>query len=222
MMPKHLLFIPDGNRRFLKNSKSNLVYFDSEILEIGFNKIYEITKFLIKELGFEGEISFVVLTPDNLKRENLMECVNLYSEKISNKLKEQQNLDNFYVETKVFGDLSPFSLKTQKILSNILESNQPASGKKSKLNLFINYDMEKDFCDYKSYKDWKENSEVGRLPLFDMVIRTGGNKRISGFAPMKFGYAEIYFLDCLWPEIDGSILHKYLQDYNSRMCNYGL
>jgi len=40
------------------------------------------------------------------------------------------------------------------------------------------------------------------LPPIDLVIRTGGQQRLSGFLPLQTAYAELWFTDILWPEFE--------------------
>lgn len=59
------------------------------------------------------------------------------------------------------------------------------------------------------------------LPDVDLMIRTGGEKRISGFLPWQSVYAELYFTDKCWPEFDEAELDKALEDFSKRKRNFG-
>ena len=59
------------------------------------------------------------------------------------------------------------------------------------------------------------------LPDVDLLIRTGGEKRLSGFLPWQAAYAELYFTDALWPDFDERELDRELTDYASRKRNFG-
>lgn len=59
------------------------------------------------------------------------------------------------------------------------------------------------------------------LPDPDLVIRTGGEKRISNFLLWQSAYAEYYFSDVLWPDFDGRCLDGALADYAGRKRRYG-
>jgi undecaprenyl diphosphate synthase len=55
----------------------------------------------------------------------------------------------------------------------------------------------------------------------DLLIRTGGEKRLSDFMLWECAYAELYFTDCLWPDFDEHGLHQALRDYAGRQRRYG-
>jgi len=55
----------------------------------------------------------------------------------------------------------------------------------------------------------------------DLLIRTGGEKRLSDFLLWECAYAELYFTDCLWPDFDEHGLHQALRDYAGRQRRYG-
>ncbi len=59
------------------------------------------------------------------------------------------------------------------------------------------------------------------LPDVDLMIRTGGEKRLSGFLPWQAAYAELYFSDTLWPDFDEAELDRALEDYAQRKRNFG-
>jgi undecaprenyl diphosphate synthase len=55
----------------------------------------------------------------------------------------------------------------------------------------------------------------------DLLIRTGGEKRLSDFLLWECAYAELYFTDCLWPDFDESGLNQALRDYAGRQRRFG-
>jgi len=55
----------------------------------------------------------------------------------------------------------------------------------------------------------------------DLLIRTGGEKRLSDFLLWECAYAELYFTDCLWPDFDEQGLHQALRDYAGRQRRFG-
>ncbi|MES2787533.1 MAG: polyprenyl diphosphate synthase [Pseudomonadota bacterium] len=55
----------------------------------------------------------------------------------------------------------------------------------------------------------------------DLVIRTGGERRLSNFLLWQAAYAELYFSDKLWPEFDEAALDEALADYASRERRFG-
>ena len=59
------------------------------------------------------------------------------------------------------------------------------------------------------------------LPPLDLLIRTGGEYRISNFLLWQAAYAELYFSDLLWPEFDRKALQLAVQDYRQRQRRFG-
>ena len=59
------------------------------------------------------------------------------------------------------------------------------------------------------------------IPEIDFVIRTSGEKRLSGFMPWQAGYAELYFSKKLWPDFTRNDLHTALVDYSNRQRRFG-
>ncbi len=55
----------------------------------------------------------------------------------------------------------------------------------------------------------------------DLLIRTGGEKRLSDFLLWECAYAELYFTDCLWPDFDETGLKQALRDYCGRQRRFG-
>jgi undecaprenyl diphosphate synthase len=55
----------------------------------------------------------------------------------------------------------------------------------------------------------------------DLLIRTGGEKRLSDFLLWECAYAELYFTDCLWPDFDEQQFQAALEDYASRVRRFG-
>jgi len=59
------------------------------------------------------------------------------------------------------------------------------------------------------------------LPDVDLVIRTGGELRLSNFMIWQAAYSELYFTDVLWPDFDEKELEKALQVYSERQRRFG-
>ena len=58
-------------------------------------------------------------------------------------------------------------------------------------------------------------------PMPDLLIRTGGEQRLSNFLLLQSAYTELYFTDTLWPDFDEVALDKALADYASRQRRFG-
>jgi undecaprenyl diphosphate synthase len=63
---------------------------------------------------------------------------------------------------------------------------------------------------------------LSHVPDPDLLIRTGGEMRISNFLLWQVAYAELYFTDALWPDVDDNVLGAALAEYARRERRYGL
>ena len=62
---------------------------------------------------------------------------------------------------------------------------------------------------------------LAHVPAPDLIVRTGGEQRLSNFLLWQGAYAELYFSDKLWPEFDEAALDAALEDYRSRERRFG-
>ncbi|MBR3470983.1 MAG: isoprenyl transferase [Prevotella sp.] len=66
-----------------------------------------------------------------------------------------------------------------------------------------------------------EHLETSFMPDPDLLIRTGGELRISNYLLWQIAYSELYFCDTYWPDFDEAELHKAIIDYQSRQRRFG-
>ena len=66
-----------------------------------------------------------------------------------------------------------------------------------------------------------EHLETNFMPDPDLLIRTGGELRISNYLLWQIAYSELYFCDTYWPDFDEAELHKAIADYQSRQRRFG-
>ena len=67
----------------------------------------------------------------------------------------------------------------------------------------------------------QKNLFTNNLPNPDILIRTGGHKRLSNFMLWQLAYSEIYFLDKLWPDFNGRDLKKIIKNFKNIKRNFG-
>ncbi len=66
-----------------------------------------------------------------------------------------------------------------------------------------------------------QNLSTGMIPYPDLLIRTGGELRISNFLLWQIAYSELYFCDTYWPDFNEADLHKAIESYQTRQRRYG-
>ena len=72
-----------------------------------------------------------------------------------------------------------------------------------------------------SIKSVSKNLYTQNMPDPDVLIRTGGQKRLSNFMLWQLAYTELYFLNKLWPDFNKIDLKKVLKDYYKIKRNFG-
>ena len=70
-------------------------------------------------------------------------------------------------------------------------------------------------------KNIEDNMYTKNIPDPDLLIRTGGEKRLSNFLLWDLAYTELIFLPDFWPDFNKSLLDKCLKDYSKRTRKYG-
>ena len=72
-----------------------------------------------------------------------------------------------------------------------------------------------------SEKEIEKNLYTYNIPDPDILIRTGGQKRLSNFMLWQLAYTEIYFIDKLWPDFNGSDFKKIIRNFKTIKRNFG-
>lgn len=221
----HIGIIPDGNRRWCKNNDidyklENLeeIWFNiflTQLREISINKnnkynnIFKIT-----------DITFYVCSIENIKRNDntsqfiykfIYKLIFFYSnyEKIIDEMyknddeKKYNKAFKFYVKSIIDNlniiPIGSFNLLPTNIHDILLKfKNHYNPNNKYNLYLGIAYDYNKDLLNYGTKNNKYYNREYKNI---DIVVRTGGELRTSGFFPCDINYSEFYFYNKYWPEI---------------------
>ena len=223
---QHLAIILDGNKRWSVQNKKKLY----EGYEAGFNKIFEVTNWCI-----ENKIKFLTiftLSTENIKRKNINTLFNLIDEKNFN---FQKALNSKAIKMKFIGDLNVIKPKVKKLFNHIEEKTK--INNKINVNIAFNYGLQ-----YELYKlisqinnknistfkknildnSFKKKLLLGSIPEPDLMIRTGGYKRLSNFLLLYLSYTELFFIDTLWPNFTKNEFIKIINDYKNIKRNHGL
>ena len=148
--------------------------------------------------------------------------------------KEMKDLAAAGVKLKVIGDVAGFGPELQKRISAAEAAT--ADNQRIMLNVAANYGGRWDVV--QAVKKWQtqnpgrpmsdltelglsESLTTADLPEVDLLIRTGGEKRLSNFLLWQCAYAELYFTDVLWPEFEQRQLEKALVWFAQRNRRYG-
>ena len=218
--PNHVAIIMDGNGTWSK--KNNLHRKDGH-KEGVINAKKIITYTIDRNVK---NLTLFALSNENLSRSKL-ELKNLFDIFYHSFTKEKDFLTLNDIRIQFIGNLEKLPKKLKDNIS-ILESQ---TKKNKKLNLFIalNYGGKQDIKQaiQKLVKENKKNDKFENylysksLPEVDLLIRTGGYKRLSNFIIWHTSYAEIYFTDTLWPSFTKRNYFKSLDWYKDINRKFG-
>jgi undecaprenyl diphosphate synthase len=222
---KHLAIIPDGNRRWAKENG----FISSKGHTAGYNKVKEISLSAF-EKGIE-EISVWVFSTENWKRteKEVSFLMDLLFTALSKEL-------DFYlknnIQLKVIGRKDGLSSKIIKAIKNAEEKTKGCT--KGRFNLLINYGGRAEIIDAVKQMT-TEGVDLGSITeeefskhlwtnsslAPDMIVRTSGEKRLSGFMSWSGVYSELRFVDKHWPDFSESDIDDCIQDFNGRQRRHG-
>jgi undecaprenyl diphosphate synthase len=223
--PKHIAIIMDGNGRWAKKRLMPRISGHKKGLESVRTVITQCQKLNIPFLTL-----FAFSTENWLRpTQEVNFLMSLFQESIK---KESSALIKHNVRFKLIGDRKPFPKKLVdkiKELEKLTEKNTGLT-----LSVAINYGgrwdivnavnkHQKEMLSKKplTQKNLIQNLSLNYAPDPDLLIRTGGEKRISNFLIWQFSYSELYFTETLWPDFNERALMTALFEFQKRERRYG-
>ena len=227
--PDHIAIIMDGNGRWASNKKKSRRY--------GHKKGASTAKNIVKIAG-SNEIKYLTLyafSTENWGRptKEVRLLMSLFIETLENEIDE---LNSNNVRIRFIGDRENLSKKLQ----DKMENAEKITLKNTGLNLYVALAYGARWDILNAIKDIvirvKENQldeskidentlsshlQLGDIPDPDLLIRTGGEKRISNFLLWNIAYTELFFCDCLWPEFNEKEFFNALNFYSKRKRRFG-
>ena len=215
----HIAFIMDGNGRWGKKRNRGRNYGHLKGVEI----VKEIVKTSIKlKIPI---ITFFVFSSENWRRPKkeiiyLFTLIkNYFSKEISNVIKQGIKLN-------ILGETNKLSLDVKKTLKE--SENLTKKNKRIIVNLAINYGSKNEILKAikltkgkLNMKKFEKNLYTKNMPDPDILIRTGGHKRLSNFMLWQMAYTELFFLNKLWPDFNSSDLKNIIKKYKNTKRNFG-
>lgn len=223
-IPEHLAIIMDGNGRWAQKRLLPRTYGHRE----GVKRVKEIVR-ACGELGIKY-LTLFVFSAENWKRskEEVQEIMDMLKRLLKEEEKELIEND---VKFETIGRKEGLS---SQIIANIKALEEKTKhNQRMKLILAINYSGRAEIEDAikkiirKGYKDTEIKEDVivenlySSAPYPDLLIRTGGEIRISNFLLWQIAYTEFYFTPTLWPDFYKSELLKAIEEYNRRERRFG-
>jgi undecaprenyl diphosphate synthase len=223
--PKHIAIIMDGNGRWAKKRLMPRISGHRRGLESVKTVITQCQKLNIPFLTL-----FAFSTENWLRPTQEVDfLMSLFQDSIK---KESSSLIKNNIRFKLIGDRKPFPKKLIdkiKDLESLTEKNTGLT-----LSVAINYggrwDIVNAVNEYRKKGHFKkpftqknliQNLSLNFAPDPDLLIRTGGEKRISNFLIWQFSYTELYFTETLWPDFNEKAFTSALIEFQKRERRYG-
>ncbi|MEN3202659.1 MAG: polyprenyl diphosphate synthase [Atribacterota bacterium] len=222
---QHIAIIMDGNGRWAE--RQGLPRLE------GHRKGIEVARIIVEEVGRLG-IPFLTLysfSTENWRRplQEVQGLLALFEEAVS-RYGEELKKNNVCV--RFLGRREGLPEKLKKVMGELEKETARNTG--LVLNLALNYggrdEILRAVCRFgESGGDWSALTEetfrsfldTGDQPDPDLLIRTGGEKRISNFLLWQIAYTELWFTDVLWPDFNVLLLHQALEDFAQRSRKFG-
>lgn len=221
--PKHVAIIMDGNGRWATKQKKSRKfghYYGSE-------NVRDITLASL-DLGIEV-ITLYTFSTENWKRpqeeiDYLMKLPSIFFEKFLKELMEKG------VRIHTIGDLSKIPDRTRKVMLNAVEKTK--NNTNLILNFAINYGsrdeivravnkMIEDKVESVSEAMFDDYLDTKGLPEVDLLIRTGGEQRLSNYLLWQLAYSEMAFVDEAWPDFNRERFEVLIHDFIGKNRRFG-
>ena len=221
-LPRHVAIIMDGNGRWAKQHKLQIA--------LGHRRGVETLRAIIREssdLGIEA-LSLYAFSTENWKRpKHEVEAIfKLFADYIDNRA---DTLMKRNVKLVFIGDRSVFSDALRSKMDGIEKRTE---NNKKLLFIGINYGGRAEICHavneliaegktYVTEDDISAHMYTRLYPDPDLIVRTGGEYRLSNFLLWQSAYSELYITDTLWPDMTGEDVDKAINEFNRRNRRYG-
>ena len=219
---KHIAFIMDGNGRWAKKRHMPREYGHKVGAET-FERIVE----YCGDIGIEA-VTVYAFSTENWKRpKHEVEAIfKLFADYIDNRA---DTLMKRNVKLVFIGDRSVFSDALRSKMDGIEKRTE---NHKKLLFIGINYGGRAEICHavneliaegktYVTEDDISAHMYTRLYPDPDLIVRTGGEYRLSNFLLWQSAYSELYITDTLWPDMTGDDVDKAINEFNRRNRRYG-
>lgn len=228
-LPKHLAIIMDGNGRWAKQ-KGLLRTLGHE----SGTKSVKVTVETCAKLGIEN-LTLYAFSTENWNRPKL-EVDTLMKLLVGSLRKELKTLQENNIRLNSIGNLTKMPKSILKELNEVIEKTK--NNTRMTLTLALSYGSREELLNVvKNISDKVKNNIISidaidesiinehlythNLPDVDLLIRTSGEHRISNFLLWQIAYAELFFIDVLWPDFKEEHLYEAIISYQKRERRFG-
>ena len=221
--PLHIAFIMDGNGRWAE--KKGLPRF------VGHSQGVKVIKKIVKS-ALNFRIKYITLfafsTENWIRPKNEVDfLMKLFIDSIKTELEE---LSSKSVRLRFIGNIHNLNTNLKEVIK--FAENKTKSNNKVILTIALNYGGKWDIVNATNQilttnikkineSEFNNYTSLSSLPDPDLLIRTGGEHRISNFLLWNISYSELYFTDELWPDFDENSFKKIINVFDKRKRNYG-
>lgn len=231
-VPKHIGVIIDGNRRFAKLLGEEEAWKGHEY---GYEKVEEFLDWC-KEYGIKC-VTIWAFSTENFKRdEEEKRAIFRLIKRMGESALTDKRVSDYKIRLNIIGNIDLFPEDVRKSLQQAMGFTK--NNKEFFVNVALAYGGKQEILDAaaKLSKDVSEGKvkpeEITQevferytyskdIPPVDLIIRTSGEQRHSGFLLWKSDYAEFYFCDKFWPQFEKEDLLKALVSYSERQRRFG-
>jgi len=232
--PRHIAIIPDGNRRWARSLRLNPTIGH----ELGYERMKDVLKWCL-DLGVKI-ITVYALSKENIEKRDPEELKKLFSifERGLHELLKSDIIDKYKVRVRIMGRRDTLSPRIRELISKVEEKTKYYDDRF--LNIALGYSGREEIIDAvkKIIKDvisGNVNVEDVNEELFskylytgdlphpdpDLIIRTSGEERLSGFLLWQSAYSELYFCEVYWPEFRRIDFWRAIRSYQRRERRFG-
>ena len=221
-VPKHIAFIMDGNGRWAKKQMKPREYGHY----VGAKKFKEIVQHCA-DIGVEC-VTVYAFSTENWKRpKNEVDAImKLFRDYIQEAERDFRTRD---VRIRFIGNRDVFD---QKLKNEMLRVEKLTENRSKTLCIAINYGGRGEIVDAVNHliasgktsvteEDITNTIYSGVVPPPDMIVRTGGEIRLSNFLLWQSVYSELFFTDTLWPDLTTEEVDRLIDTYYQRNRRYG-
>lgn len=228
-MPKHIAIIMDGNRRWAKAKKLPI----KAGHKAGAETLKKVVRYANK-IGIKYMTVYAFSTENWKRSEEEVSALMLLLENYLNDFAKEADTENIVI--RVLGDLTPLSEKLKNSIKSTIERTKDNTG--IIFNIALNYGGRNEITN--AVKEIAKQVKIGELniediteetvsdnlytkniPDPDLLIRTSGEIRLSGFLPWQSVYSEFLFIDKLWPDFSEKDLDEAIKVYEKRNRKFG-
>lgn len=221
-LPKHIAFIMDGNGRWAKKRLMPREYGH----KVGAQVFQKITEYC-GDIGIHAVTVYAFSTENWRRPQNEVNAIfKLFDEYIE---KAAKSLSEKNIRVIFLGDKSVFKEELRQKMEKL---EHDSINNEKILNIAINYGGRDEICHAvnecikQGITNITESDISARLytsqsPEPDLIVRTGGEYRLSNFLMWQSAYAELYFTDTLWPDMTSEQVDEAVRVFQSRNRRYG-